>query len=515
MKFRYIRLTFVIIVILIIIYAIVIMVKNSNNNKEIKPTQIPVQYAKDIKLGICNFDTMNPLITNNKEIVNINKLIFEPLFTLNEQYKLTPCLATEFAKTDETTYIIKINNTIQWSNGESLTTSDIIYTVENLKKVDSIYSVNVANIKTIEEIDNSTIKIYLNKEETFFEYNLIFPIVNKKYYEQQQLIGTGMLKIASINKNSIILEKNSNWRNPLNETIICETIYIYLFNTMGEVYNSFKLGNIDFINTSSTNYKEYIGTIGYSAKEYKGRNVDFISINCLNSILSDKFVRKAINYVIDKDNIISNVYNNNYYVAEYAIDYGTFIYNSQSTSSRYNPEQAKKALEQEGWTNQNNKWVKDGKVLSFNLIVNITNIQRCQVAEIIKQQLEQIGIIINIKKVSDSQYVSYLQNKNYELILTGVTNALNPDVTYFYDDENIANYKNEEVKNILNEIKNITDEKILLEKYNKIIEITKEEVPYVFLYRNKNTVLIKQNAGGQITPNNYFIYYNFWSWHRQ
>ena len=187
--------------------------------------------------------------------------------------------------------------------------------------------------------------------------------------------------------------------------------------------------------------------------------------------------------------------------------------NEQNTQG--NREQAKTVLQESGWVNKNNKWIKNGKTLSFNLIVNSSNTKRCEVAEIIKQQLEQVGIIVNIKKVSDSQYMNYLQNKNYQLILTGVSNALTPDLTYFYADGNIANYTNEEVKNILNEIKNITDEKILLEKYNRIIELTKEEVPYICLYRNKNTVLIKQNAGGQIEPNNYCIYYNFWSWHRE
>lgn len=514
MKFRYARLIFVIVVISIVIYAIYIIYKNnSNNSKTNDAAQISVQYAKDIKLGIANFDTMNPLITNNKEVININKLIFEPLFTLDEQYRLTPCLATEFAKIDETTYLVKINNTIQWSNGEKITASDVIYTVEKLKKLDSIYSVNVQNIKLIEEIDESTIKIQINNEEPFFEYNLIFPIIKEQ--DSENLIGTGILKISSINQNSIILEKNSNWRNPENQTLICENVYIYLFETMGEVYNSFKIGNIDFISTSSTEYTNYIGTIGYYAKEYKGRNVDFISINCSDSILSEKSVRKAISYVIDKNNIISNVYNNNYYVSDYPIDYGTFLYNTQSTSLGYNPEQAKTVLQESGWVNKNNKWIKNGKTLSFNLIVNSSNTKRCEVAEIIKQQLEQVGIIVNIKKVSDSQYMNYLQNKNYQLILTGVSNALTPDLTYFYADGNIANYTNEEVKNILNEIKNITDEKILLEKYNRIIELTKEEVPYICLYRNKNTVLIKQNAGGQIEPNNYCIYYNFWSWHRE
>lgn len=523
MKFRFVRLIFVIIVIAIIICAIYIIYKNNSKNQNLitEQTQKPLEYAKDIRLGISNFDTINPLITNNKDIVNINKLIFEPLFTLNEEYKLIPCIATEYAKTSETTYIVKINNNIKWSNGEDVSADDVVYTVENLKKTNSIYTENIKNIAKIEAIDSNTIKIELYNEEVFFEYNLIFPIISRKYYGDDDYItsnkipiGTGMLKIDDINTTRITLKKNPNWLNTQNQELMYDNVQIFLYNSMGELYNAFKIGNVDFINTSNANYSEYIGTIGYYTREYKGRNVDYISINCKDPILSDMSVRKAIAYAIDKEKIISSVYDNKYCVSDYPIDYGTFAYKSESTSLGYNQEQAKLVLENAGWINKNNKWIKDGKSLTLTIIVNNKD-KRPEVAELIKEQLKEIGITINIANVSDNQYENYLQSKNYQIILTGVRNAFSPDLTYFYEKTNVSNYNNEEVKSILNEIKNITDEKLLLQKYTRVIEITKQEVPYICLYRDKNTILIKQNAGGQIIPNNYFTYYNFWSWHRK
>lgn len=37
-----------------------------------------------------------------------------------------------------------------------------------------------------------------------------------------------------------------------------EKIKIYKYPSVGELYNNFKLGNIDFINTTNTNIQEYI-----------------------------------------------------------------------------------------------------------------------------------------------------------------------------------------------------------------------------------------------------------------
>ena len=41
------------------------------------------------------------------------------------------------------------------------------------------------------------------------------------------------------------------------------TITISIFSSVGELYNAFKIGNIDLVSTQNSNLKEYIGTIGY------------------------------------------------------------------------------------------------------------------------------------------------------------------------------------------------------------------------------------------------------------
>lgn len=520
MKFNKKKGLFVLLLIVIIIIFIYKITSKNNENKNVQSyTSEEIVYQNTLRLGISNFDTINPLLTNNKEIININQLIYEPLLLLNTKYELELCLATEYAKTSEKTYIVKINDDIKWSNGTNLSAEDVKFTIDLLKSVNNIYSENVKNIYSVEAIDNSTIKINLNEEVYFFEYNLIFPIMCKSYYSGDDFfastkypIGTGKYKISSVTVNEIILEKNENYRNQNNENI--EKIIVNIYNEIGEVYNSFKIGNIDIINTSSILYKDYVGTIGYYVKAYKGREYDFLSCNCNDNLLKEKSVRQAISFAIDKENIISTVYNNNYYTADYVLDFGSYIYNN-SVNEEYNPEKAKEILTNNGWTYNNNTWKKDGKVLQLNLAVNSSNINRCEVANIIKTQLENIGIRVIVNQVSDSQYNSYLANKSYQLLLTGIYNGYSPDLNYFYGEGNISNYNNEQVNIILSDIKNITNQKLLQENYKNLVNITKEDCAYIGLYRNKNSMLISNNVVGNFEPNNYNIFYNFDSWNRE
>lgn len=522
--FKYIFIIFAICIIIYSIYAIYFKDKDVPEENNENETQEIVE-LKDIRLGISNFDTINPLISNNKEILNIDKLIFEPLMNITSDYKLEMCLATECSKISDTSYVIKIDNNKKWQDGSSFIAKDVQFTIDRLKEGKSVYSYNVEKVNSVEILDSSTIRINLVEPVPFFEYNLTFPILPNNYYIGEDFyastktpIGTGMYKISSIDGTNITLEKNQKWWNKENADSKIETINIKIFSEVGEVYNSFKLGNIDIFTTSNYNLENYIGTIGYAKYEFSGRNFDYLAFNCQSDILKNSEVRKAIGYAIDKTNIVSTIYNNNSYVSNFPIDYGNYLYTDNSVSSGYNQEQAKKVLQDNGWEYKNNRWQKkegyNTKRMNLKLTVNKEDSNRVAVAENIKAQLEQIGINITINKVSSSAYNSILQSKNYEMILTGVYNSYSPNVETFFGTNNLQNYSNDELNNILNDVKNIKDENLLKEKYNKIIEIYNSELPFLSLYRNKVTVVRSQNLAGEITPNNYFSYYNFNTWSR-
>ena len=148
-------------------------------------------------------------------------------------------------------------------------------------------------------------------------------------------------------------------------------------------------------------------------------------------------------------------------------------------------------------------------------MVNESNTIRVQAAELIKNQLEQVGIRINIVKVSDAQYQNYLKNKNYDMIITGTYTTLSPDVSNYFGDNNLSNFENEEAKSIMSELASIKDEKILAEKYNRLIEIYQTEIPFICLYYNRNTIAYSTSLVGTINPNTYNIFYNIEDWYRQ
>ena len=134
--FKYI---FVIVVIALIIGSVYLVYykKSSNVESEVDDEETnqvqQISIVENLKMGVQSFDTLNPLLTKNKEIVNIDKLIFEPLVNITSDYHIENCLAKEVTKTSDNVYTIKLNSNIKWQDGGNLISKDIQYTVEQLK----------------------------------------------------------------------------------------------------------------------------------------------------------------------------------------------------------------------------------------------------------------------------------------------------------------------------------------------------------------------------------------------
>lgn len=298
MKSNVMKYIFFVVVIIIVGLATYIIYEDNNKKEENSNNQIAektTQTITDLRMEIVNYDTINPLLSNNRNVQEIAKLIYEPLIELDENYKLKPCLAKEWAKSGDMSYVIKLRNNVKWQDGTAFTAQDVKYTVETLKQINSIYSYNVQHIASVDVIDNYSIRINLDTVIPFFEYNLIFPIISSTYLSGEDiyntpknntLIGTGMYKIESNTDRTMVLKKNMNWWQITEKNAKVDTINVNKYSSMGEAYNAFKLGNIDILTTENTNIEENIGTIGYNKKEYYGRRHDFIALNTADNLLS-------------------------------------------------------------------------------------------------------------------------------------------------------------------------------------------------------------------------------------
>jgi len=502
--------------------------KEKESKNVVQEVEETANVVKELRLAISGLDTINPIISQNRQVQEISKIIFDPLIALNENYEKEYALAQEISKTDDITYIVKIKENIKWSNDTNFIANDVQYTIQLLKSINSIYSANVQHISTVDVLDEQTLKITLSQPVPFFEYNLTFPIMSSEYYAGVEFansdktnlpLGTGMFKIVTFDEKAISLEKNTSYWNQEKNSVL-EKININIYGTMGEIYNNFKNGNIDTINTSQTSVNQYIGTIGFDSIEFDSREYDYIAFNSNNSYLSSKNVRKALSYYIDKNNTIASCYGNTHRVSDFPLDYGNFLYQKDIIDNGYNSELANNLLTEDGWTFRNNSWQKlSGRQyvrLAFTLTINGDNQQDVAIAENLRLQWANSGITVTIRKVSATNYYNLINSRNgYDAILVNILTSYSPNLNTYIGPGNLSNYNNDEINQILSESNNISDNNLLKEKYKRIIEIYNDEKPFLSISRKKSLLVYNTNLTGNLKPNAYNIYNHIDKWYRK
>ena len=107
-----------------------------------------------------------------------------------------------------------------------------------------------------------------------------------------------------------------------------------------------------------------------------------------------------------------------------------------------------------------------------------------------------------------------MNSRNYDIALCSMTLSPSPNLTTYFGDGNIANYSNEEVTSIMNEVKNTTEENVLKEKYARLAEVYRTDIPYISLYNNKYTVAYNSGLVGEINPNWFYQFYGIEGWYK-
>ena len=77
--------------------------KNKQTTQK-QATRVKFDIIKEINVGVVNYDTTNPILSNNRDIQYIDKLIFQSLLDITLDFKIENLLTKEFSKIDDTTY---------------------------------------------------------------------------------------------------------------------------------------------------------------------------------------------------------------------------------------------------------------------------------------------------------------------------------------------------------------------------------------------------------------------------
>ncbi|WP_067499652.1 ABC transporter substrate-binding protein [Actinoplanes sp. TFC3] len=153
--------------------------------------------------------------------------------------------------------------------------------------------------------------------------------------------------------------------------------------------------------------------------------------------LADASVRKALYKAIDVKTYASTIYGPDYPVVQGAFDSTTPYFKAQSAKLAYDPEGAKKLLQDAGWTEGANGFrAKNGTELKIEYPITAAS----PGAELLQAQLKQVGINLTLRTLTTAQQATYTTEGSYDLASTYFTRA-DPGALQFILNPQVANSK--------------------------------------------------------------------------
>ncbi len=531
---------------------------NDNNNDEV--INVEPAYGGELVVPITYINTLNPLLNGDKSLFYFNKLIYEGLFEFNKNHEIVNKLAESYKISEDGRSIdIKLKDNVYWHDGERFTAEDIEFTINVLKYgarelaytelLTNVYKpakpTDLEHILNIKIIDDFNLEIQYDRTYSNALESLIFPVIPMHQFKNQnktlkqmyedvlvtndsfEPIGTGPYKFMKYNKlKSVELEANNNWWNGRP----------YIKNITGKILEdsdlsltSYESGETDLAIVLGVDWEKYRESGNTNIFEFTTQNYEFIGFNFENELFAGeegKAIRKAVSYAIDIESIIEKVYLKHAMQTYLPISPNSWLVQiDEANKYYYSPEKATDILNEAGWNDKDEDGVLEngnGEELRFTLLTNSNNDARKKTANIIIQNLNEIGIKVNFHDDIDKEWddiKNIIYERNFDMALLGWELSYIPDLAFAFHSNEIDNgtnfiaYRNDKMDELIVEAFRANNRQQKKEVYNELNKLIIDELPYISLYMKNSACLIDKKVMGDIEPLSFDIYNNIHKWY--
>ena len=448
---------------------------------------------------------LNPFLCNERDMISINSLIYEPLFELDQNQQPQAVLAENWSCTDGV-WTIQLRAGVLFHNGIELVAQDVVnsYEIFANSSDDNPYSGRTRFIESITATDTFTLTVEADYPGMITLYALTFPIVQRDTAYTDVPMGTGPYWCVDYTPESHIrLQANPLWWKQQPE--VHDMLFMHYWGT-ADMLTALQTGDIDMFQTRSTSAAltkklSFANSMDYPTTAYE------VMIPNLNGIMGDLNLRKAVMYAIDYNSIISSMYLDMAQQCEVPISPGSWLYESRSAVYYYSPERAMQYLFDSGWQDLTgdtllNKLENDVLLYVDVRIVTFDEASskvRGNAADQIAENLRRVGIRATVEKLDRKEARKRIRDGNYELALVPLNLSETPDLIPLLSADGDMNYNghtSQELDQLLIATVSAEDEQSMQLAYAGLQSYIVENLPIMGLCFRTGMVLSTRTLTG-------------------
>lgn len=440
-------------------------------------------------------DTLDPHMAVSAGTEEVLFNLFEGLVKPSPEGELIPAVASDYdISEDGTTYTFTLREGIKFHNGDPVTVEDVVYSLNRIAGTESgtplvsAYSL----VSSIEATDDRTVVITLSEGNIEFLAYLTEAIIPADYADQATApIGTGPFKFVSRTpQEGMVIEKFEDyWGEPA----YLDRVEYKVITNADTLMMSLQSGAVDLCAHLTSAQVRELGD-AYNIESDTMKLVQALYLNNAVEPLNDVKVRQALCYAVNVQDILdltadgegvpvgSSMYPafQKYFMPELADAYPQDI------------EKAKALLAEAGYP--------DGFDLTITVASNYT--PHVNVAQVLEQQLEAIGVNVTIELVEWETWVSDVyQGRNFESTVVGLdASAMTARAMLerfeSSNDKNFINFSDPEYDEVFAQAIACTDDAEQTELYKRLEEILSEQAANVYIQDLCDFVAINPELGG-------------------
>ena len=448
-------------------------------------------------------------------VVQLHNAVVE----IDETLQYQPILATELpsVSADGTTYTITLRDDVTFQDGTKLTSADVKYTYDWVKNPDnaSISAANFEDVTSVEAPDDRTVVVTLAAPNAAFNARVGSQLILPSAYHQQvgqeayaqKPMGTGAFKVNEFRANEYTLL--DAWDGHFRGRPMIDQLRIDVVPEPSVRAEALENGEADNSIWQLTPEDDERLSEDDRFNTYIQLNfaVNHIVLNNTSPILSDKAVRQAMMWAIDRQVIADEIFLGQAELASSSLSPGTGdFYNPNVTQYSYDPDKAGQLLDGAGWTRSGDDTrTKDGQELTFTCYLKTGDAARRSEAEVVQQYLADVGVRMELQEAASTQILDQLPKGEIDAGLFNWTygDGSDPDASSTLASNganNFSRFQNPQVDDLLKQGLAALTREERIPIYQQIQQIVSDEVPFLYVVYLKTATHYANRVKGLPDP---------------
>jgi peptide/nickel transport system substrate-binding protein len=436
--------------------------------------------------------TLDPLLSSSLYDREVMYNIYDRLVDVDAKNNVVPDLATSWTFSSPTTVVFTLRSDVQFQDGTPFNADAVVFNINRIltHKTSPRHS-EISTVSSVQAVDATHVQFNLSKPFSPLLAALSDRAGMILSPAAIQSLGSGLANAPTnagsgpftfttwVKGDHLTITRNPHyWQKDSSGTALpyLNTITYHPITNESVMFTNLETSTINVAQVlapSDTQAAKSNPSLVYH--QIPGLSFNGFMLNVKSAPLNNVHVRRAIEWAVNRQEIVTSVLDNIGVVAQGPIPPSSWAYSASIAPYSNNVSNAKSELQQAGMTSA-----------SFTLLISSGSPLNAQEAQFLQQELAPAGITVNIKQETFTTILSDTAAFNFQAALIGWSGRPDPDGNTFGwfhtgGGFNDMQYSNPQVDALLEDARASSDQAHRAQDYQQAEQQMLQDAPYVFI----------------------------------